>query len=158
MDLIPTRRFGFASFLLLCASPLRLTPSLRTSYFPFASFFHLPFASHLQRILQPAPNDCTTHSHLTRFPCTSPPPTTPATPQLCHFVHRTSYLVLLFPPCFPAPKSSPTTKPLIYLGQVWIMTECQKIVLANFGDMVYKGSEGTQGGSREQQTTKTRYV
>ncbi len=33
MDLVPTRCFSFASFQIPCATLLRLTPSLRTSYF-----------------------------------------------------------------------------------------------------------------------------
>ncbi len=43
VDLFPSRRFGFASFLLPRATPLRLTSSLRTSYFVPRTSIPSPF-------------------------------------------------------------------------------------------------------------------
>ncbi len=96
MDLVPHVRFP------LCVH--RSSPRNLGAPNPFTSSLSLPrtFSSH----------NTTQHTRTTRAKLRHH--TTPA-PRLCYFVLRTSYLIT---PRFPATMSPPTTKPLIYLGQV----------------------------------------
>ncbi len=94
----------FPSRLVLALPPFNSPAQLRCAYLFHFVLPHLHFP----------PHTVNKHFHRTRFSCTTPPLTTPATPRLCYFVPRTP-----IPSRLPASKLPPTTKPSVYLGQVW---------------------------------------